>query len=103
MTEFNFAQQGWQCPVCKSVYSPLTPSCFNCKSGNVTTVTTEDISIDEHVINECILDDNDFVAPVSSMCFHNGVYGDYYVTTKGVFLTPNEYSQVSEKHKINPV
>jgi len=29
---FNqMAQQGWQCPVCKSVYSPSTPMCMRCK------------------------------------------------------------------------
>ena len=24
------AQQGWQCPICKRVYSPFTPCCFTC-------------------------------------------------------------------------
>lgn len=35
-TEFKglFAQQGWQCPICKKVYSPLTPMCLYC--GNDT-------------------------------------------------------------------
>ena len=23
-------QQGWQCPVCNFVYSPITPCCYNC-------------------------------------------------------------------------
>lgn len=22
--------QGWQCPVCKRVYSPITPTCYHC-------------------------------------------------------------------------
>lgn len=22
--------QGWQCPICKRVYSPTTPMCFYC-------------------------------------------------------------------------
>lgn len=30
MDNFNFAQQGWQCPICKRVYSPFTPCCFTC-------------------------------------------------------------------------
>ena len=32
----NFAPQGWQCPICKRVYSPTTPMCYYC--GNNTTV-----------------------------------------------------------------
>lgn len=30
MDNYNFAQQGWQCPICKRVYSPFTPCCFTC-------------------------------------------------------------------------
>lgn len=33
-----FAQQGWQCPICKRVYSPTTAMCYYC--GNTETVTT---------------------------------------------------------------
>lgn len=43
MNEFSFAQQGWQCPICKRVYSPFTPSCFCC--GNEKTITTTDVTI----------------------------------------------------------
>ena len=25
-----FAQQGWQCPICKRVYSPFTQMCHYC-------------------------------------------------------------------------
>ena len=25
-----FAPQGWQCPICKRVYSPTTPMCYYC-------------------------------------------------------------------------
>jgi len=25
--------QGWQCPVCKSVYAPNTPMCLQCPSS----------------------------------------------------------------------
>lgn len=28
--DYNFAQQGWECPKCGAVYSPSTPMCFNC-------------------------------------------------------------------------
>lgn len=27
--------QGWQCPICKKIYSPLTPVCFTCYSNEV--------------------------------------------------------------------
>ena len=43
MNEFNFAQQGWQYPICKRVYSPFTPSCFHC--GNEQIITTTDMTI----------------------------------------------------------
>ena len=34
----TFAQQGWQCPICGRVYSPITAMCFYC--GNQKTVLT---------------------------------------------------------------
>lgn len=41
MTNENFVQQGWQCPICKTIYSPTTPMCFYCTSKNeVTTYST---------------------------------------------------------------
>lgn len=30
------AQQGWQCPCCRRVYSPTTAMCFTCGSTTVT-------------------------------------------------------------------
>lgn len=45
MDNFNFAQQGWQCPICKRVYSPFTPMCYCCggesKMSTSTTVNAE--------------------------------------------------------------
>ena len=38
--EIGFAPQGWQCPVCKRVYSPTTPMCYYCGNNVVTTTTT---------------------------------------------------------------
>ena len=29
----DFAPQGWQCPICKRVYSPTTPMCYYCGNG----------------------------------------------------------------------
>ena len=31
-------QQGWQCPICKRVYSPMTPMCYYC-GGEQKTIT----------------------------------------------------------------
>ena len=39
MINFSFAQQGWQCPVCKAVFSPFTPICYNCR-GTKTSYST---------------------------------------------------------------
>jgi len=35
-----FIPQGWQCPVCKRVYSPTTPMCYFCPEKTVTVTTT---------------------------------------------------------------
>lgn len=40
----GFAQQGWQCPICKRVYSPMTPMCWYCGNGVPNTVTTTNVS-----------------------------------------------------------
>ena len=34
-----FVQQGWQCPICKRVYSPNTPMCWYCGGAAQTTTT----------------------------------------------------------------
>lgn len=39
MNEF-VAQQGWQCPICKRVYSPLTMMCYYCGGDTVTRTGT---------------------------------------------------------------
>lgn len=36
----KFAEQGWQCPVCKRVYSPTTPMCFYCGNDVPCTVSS---------------------------------------------------------------
>ena len=44
--EIGFAPQGWQCPVCGAVYSPMTMQCFNCtgwKISNNTDTNTKTI------------------------------------------------------------
>lgn len=32
-----FAQQGWQCPICKRVYSPFTQMCLYCGQNTLNT------------------------------------------------------------------
>lgn len=34
------APQGWQCPICKTVYSPNTPVCFYCNPNSTRTTAT---------------------------------------------------------------
>lgn len=38
-----FAQQGWQCPICKRVYSPTTLMCLYCGNHEETITTTTTI------------------------------------------------------------
>ena len=45
MYEYNFAPQGWQCPICKRVYAPTYPWCIFC--GNEQTVTTDHIDVED--------------------------------------------------------
>lgn len=33
-------QQGWQCPICKRIYSPTTYMCFYCGGDKTETSTT---------------------------------------------------------------
>ena len=39
MSDF-IVQQGWQCPICKRVYSPLTFMCYFCGGETVTSTGT---------------------------------------------------------------
>lgn len=39
MIEFTGVQQGWQCPICKRVYSPLTMMCYYCGEAVTSTST----------------------------------------------------------------
>ena len=41
----GFAQQGWQCPICKRVYSPFTPMCWYCGNDKQTVVTSTETDI----------------------------------------------------------
>lgn len=49
----GFAQQGWQCPICGAVYSPMTMACMNCTgwkiSNTISTETKEIMSVEEYL------------------------------------------------------
>ncbi len=49
MIDFTgYAQQGWQCPICKRVYSPTTPMCWTCgKQDLVATDNTTENTTDK--------------------------------------------------------
>ena len=40
MKDFNFIQQGWECPKCKRVYSPTTTMCIACPQYTKSITTT---------------------------------------------------------------
>jgi hypothetical protein len=57
MDNYNFAQQGWQCPICKRVYSPSTPWCYYC-GGESKISTTSEVSLDCWENNPILLTSN---------------------------------------------
>ena len=44
--EVSSIQQGWQCPICKRVYSPNTMMCFYCGGECKTGISTDGTAID---------------------------------------------------------
>lgn len=62
----NFqAQQGWQCPVCKRVYSPFTPCCFYCGEEGMTKTSTSTETINYKTYK---------IKPNCNDCANNGGY-----------------------------
>ena len=41
MNDDFMAQQGWQCPICKRIYSPFTPCCFYCGAESSAKTSTD--------------------------------------------------------------
>lgn len=61
----GFMQQGWQCPICRRVYSPFTSMCLYCGKGEISTSTSTNI---ETVSNKNNKDDKDrFKDPFSDV------------------------------------
>lgn len=41
--------EGWQCPICKKVYSPFVTSCFQCGEDNIrTSIGTDGFIVVSH-------------------------------------------------------
>ena len=40
-TLFSIAMQGWQCPICKRVYSPFTSMCPYCGGNQSSNLDTQ--------------------------------------------------------------
>ena len=40
MNENICIQQGWQCPICHRIYSPITPMCYYCGDATKNSTTT---------------------------------------------------------------
>ena len=49
----SFAPQGWQCPICKRVFSPTTPWCYFC-GGEMKTVTTTNLQVEMPKVMEFV-------------------------------------------------
>lgn len=47
--DYRFAPQGWQCPICKRVYSPTTPMCYSCGNFRETITTHYTTTLEEFV------------------------------------------------------
>lgn len=46
MDNSNLVQQGWQCPICKRVYSPFTMMCYYCGGDTVMSKDSSSSGID---------------------------------------------------------
>lgn len=52
----NFVRQGWQCPVCRRVYSPDTPMCYSCSNYETITTTTLNVGTKKKSLLDSQLD-----------------------------------------------
>ena len=64
----GFAPQGWQCPICRRVYSPATPMCWYCgdATGTITAASMTSIlhqktdrEIWEEAVDKVLANDNE--------------------------------------------
>lgn len=72
------AQQGWQCPQCGYVYSPITPGCNNCNRPDnekyTTTTNAGGLSVSMTSNCECVLPEIYYTDGECAMCggYKNG-------------------------------
>lgn len=57
--EIGFAPQGWQCPVCGAVYSPMTMACMNCTGWRVSNSTESSREQWEKLIDKVLENDSE--------------------------------------------
>ena len=43
--ENTYTYQGWQCPICKHVFSPSVSVCLYCPAKIITTTSCEDVEL----------------------------------------------------------
>ena len=55
----GFAQQGWQCPICGAVYSPITMACMNCTGWKVSNRTESSREQFERIIDKVLENDSE--------------------------------------------
>lgn len=53
------APQGWQCPICKKIYSPSTPSCTYCNSSYYTQQTTITTNVGSGTYSDTLMNNID--------------------------------------------
>ena len=93
MTDF-IAQQGWQCPICKRVYSPSTPCCFTCGNDDTTTTSTNG-SITQNVIKFVAYEDGRIEPILSKEKSTTALHTDG-------FITKEDYVYNKKKHRWGP-
>lgn len=53
------AQQGWQCPICGAVYSPIIMACMNCTGWKVSNSTESGREQWEKIIDKVLENDSE--------------------------------------------
>ena len=62
MSDWNnvsFNPQGWQCPVCGAVYSPMTLACFNCTGWKMSNSAESNRKSWESIVDKILENDKE--------------------------------------------
>ena len=68
MFQTPYMNSGWQCPICKRVYSPTTPMCFYCGNNTKTVLSTEPLSQPTNKLREIFFDESGKTARLIQKC-----------------------------------